>query len=140
MTDVSGREPAPAPGSAERRASILAVDDEPRMGRVIEAALRAHDVVAITSGAEALVKLRAGEHFDIILCDLTMPEMTGMELYETLERELPDQARRVVFLTGGAFTPKSRTFLERVKNLRIDKPFEVAALRAMVTARLREPV
>jgi len=75
-----------------------------------------------------------------VLCDLMMPQMTGMDLFETLERELPEQARRFVFLTGGAFTPKSRTFLERVKNLRIDKPFDVAGLRAMVTERLREPV
>jgi two-component system cell cycle sensor histidine kinase/response regulator CckA len=131
--------PAPEPAPAARRARILAVDDEPQMGRVIAAALRAHDVTAITNAADALARLRAGERFDIILCDLMMPQMTGMDLFETLERELPEQARRFVFLTGGAFTPKSRTFLERVKNLRIDKPFEVSGLRAMVAERLREP-
>ena len=131
--------PPPAPAvEAERPARVLVVDDEPQIARVIRAALRSHEVDAVTSAAEALSKLRGGERFDVIICDLMMPEMTGMEFHEALERELPDEARRVVFLTGGAFTAKARTFLEQVKNMRIDKPFEVAALRALVAERLRE--
>jgi CheY-like chemotaxis protein len=117
---------------------ILVIDDEPQIGRVVKAALRLHDVVCLTSAVEALARLRAGERFDIIVCDLMMPQMTGMDFHEALERELPEQLQRIVFLTGGAFTAKARAFLERVKNLRIDKPFEVAALRALVAERLRE--
>jgi CheY-like chemotaxis protein len=109
----------PAPVN-ERKARILVVD-------------------AAISAAEALARLRSGERFDIIFCDLMMPEMSGMELYEMLERELPEVAKRVVFLTGGAFAPKARTFLEQVKNPRVYKPFEVSALRAMVTGQLGEP-
>jgi CheY-like chemotaxis protein len=117
---------------------ILVIDDEPQIGRVVKAALRNHEVVCLTSAVEALARLRAGERFDIIVCDLMMPQMTGMDFHEALERELPEQLQRIVFLTGGAFTAKARAFLERVKNLRIDKPFEVAALRALVAERLRE--
>ncbi len=134
---VPAEAPAP-PAPAARRAKILVVDDEPQIGRVIKAALRLHDVFCLTSAVEALAKLRAGERFDIIICDLMMPQMTGMDFHEALEQELPEQSRRIVFLTGGAFTAKARSFLERVKNLRIDKPFEVAALRTMVAERLRE--
>jgi CheY-like chemotaxis protein len=115
---------------------ILVIDDEPQIGRVVKATLRLHDVVCLTSAVEALARLRAGERFDIIFCDLMMPHMTGMDFHEALEQELPEQSQRVVFLTGGAFTAKARAFLERVKNLRIDKPFEVAALRALVAQRL----
>jgi len=135
---TEAKPPPQPPVLAERKAHVLVVDDEPQIARVIRAALRAHDVQSVTSAAEALSKLRAGERFDIIICDLMMPEMTGMELHETLERERPDDARRIVFLTGGAFTPKARTFLEQVKNMRIDKPFEVAGLRALVAEWLRE--
>ena len=121
-----------------RRAKILVIDDEPQIARVITAALRAHDVESVTSAIDALGRLRAGDRFDLILCDLMMPQMTGMEFHEVLERELPEQAREIVFLTGGAFTPKARSFLEQVKNQRVDKPFEVASLRAMVAGRLRD--
>jgi CheY-like chemotaxis protein len=135
----SAQAEAPAPPiPAARRAKILVVDDEPQIGRVIKAALRLHDVVCLTSAVEALAMLRAGERFDIIICDLMMPQMTGMDFHEALEHEIPEQCQRVIFLTGGAFTAKARAFLERVKNLRIDKPFEVAALRTLVAERLRE--
>jgi CheY-like chemotaxis protein len=129
----------PAPVNNARKARILVVDDEPQMGRLIQSVLRAHEVVAAISAAEALARLRSGERFDLIFCDLMMPEMSGMEFYELLERELPELARRVVFLTGGAFTPKARAFLEQAKNARVYKPFEVGALRALVAGQLREP-
>jgi CheY-like chemotaxis protein len=61
-----------------------------------------------------------------------MPEMSGIELYEELRRRRPELAERVIFITGGAFTDAARDFLERVPNARLDKPFDVAALRAMV--------
>ena len=127
-----------ATAPAARKAKILVVDDEPQIGRVIAATLRAHDVEAVISAVDALARLRAGERFDLIICDLMMPQMTGMDFHEAMERELPAEARRIVFLTGGAFTPKARSFLEQVKNQRIDKPFEVAALRALVAERLRD--
>jgi CheY-like chemotaxis protein len=130
--------PAPPVMINERRGRILAVDDEPQMGRLLQGVLKGHEVVTVSSAVDALATLRSGERFDIIFCDLTMPQMTGMEFYETLESELPEVAKRIVFLTGGGFTPKARTFLEQVKNQRVYKPFEVDALRAMVAERLRD--
>ncbi len=61
-----------------------------------------------------------------------MPEQTGADLHDALARSHPDQAERMVFLTGGAFAPRAREFLERVPNPRVDKPFEGRAVRALI--------
>jgi CheY-like chemotaxis protein len=85
-----------------------------------------------TSARAALERLRAGERFDAILCDLMMPEMTGMQFHAGLSAAAPEQASRVLFLTGGAFTPATQAFLAGVPNPRVDKPFDGDALRAIV--------
>ena len=95
-----------------------------------------HDAVSVTSGREALERL-AGEPFDLILCDLMMPDMTGMDLHAELSARLPDYADRMIFLTGGAFTPRAREFLDRVHNPWIEKPVELQQLRALVRDHLR---
>ncbi len=69
-----------------------------------------HDVTLTTNAVDALMRIRNGETFDVILCDLMMPEMTGVDFYVELQKLAQDQAMRVVFLTGGAFTPQARGF------------------------------
>ena len=66
-----------------------------------------------------------------------MPQMTGMELHEAILRIDPAQARRMVFLTGGAFTQSARDFIEAVPNRRIEKPFDLKALRNLVNDLIR---
>ncbi len=66
------------------------------------------------------------------LCDLLMPEMSGVELFQHLEAEAPDQCERVVFLTGGAFTPRAQEFLSRVPNARLEKPFDLDDLMVLI--------
>ena len=73
-----------------------------------------------------------GEGFDLILCDLMMPDMTGMDLYAAIRAAAPEQASRMIFVTGGAFTPRAIEFLDTVTNLRLDKPFDLRNLRALV--------
>ena len=96
-----------------------------------------HEVFTATTGREALARLDTVGHVDVILCDMMMPEMSGIDLYAELQRRSPEQAARVVFLTGGAFTPGARAFLDRVPNPRFEKPFDVQNLRALVWDRLR---
>jgi signal transduction histidine kinase len=116
-----------------RRARVLVVDDEIAIGRVLMRSLsRFHDVAMLTSGTEALARIASGERFDVILSDLMMPEVTGMEIYEELSRIAPDQAKRMVFLTGGAFTERARAFLDGVPNARIEKPFDVADVLSII--------
>ena len=79
-----------------------------------------------------------GQRFDVILCDLMMPDVTGMDFYQELYVLDPDQAGKVMFMTGGAYSDRAREFLARVPNMRIDKPFDIGQLRAMVRARVKQ--
>jgi PAS domain S-box-containing protein len=130
--------PAPPEVASPRRGRILMVDDEPVILNILSRALGGnHDCVTTTRASEALERLRAGEHFDLILCDLMMPAMDGKELYTELSRFAPEQADKMVFLTGGAFTPTLQAFLSDVSNERISKPFDVAKLKSAVNSRLQ---
>ena len=116
-----------------RAGRILVVDDEQMLCSAIERILGArHHVTTVTSAREALSRLGAGERFDLILCDLMMPEMTGMDLYDELQQSMADQAAKFIFMSGGAFTDNARAFLARSSNEVIDKPFRGAALRQVV--------
>src|SRR5207248_4735832 len=79
-----------------RRGRILVVDDEPMVGSSIRRLLgRDHDVVVVQSGKEAVAKIAAGERYDVVLCDLLMPEMTGMDVYADFKSRDPDLARQI---------------------------------------------
>jgi CheY-like chemotaxis protein len=131
-------ERVPLVGSAVRRGKVLVVDDEESLGQAIRRYLATdHEVDALTNGREALEHIRSGMRYDVILCDLMMPQMTGMELHDAVLQIDPAQARRMVFLTGGAFTQSARDFMESVPNRRIEKPFDLKALRNLVNDLIR---
>ena len=115
-----------------RRARILLVDDEPMILESLRRALARYEVQTLTRAREALERIVAGERFDVIFCDLLMPGMSGMELSEELSRAAPEQAARIVFTTGGAFTARAREFLDRAKNPCIEKPFDLRRLHALI--------
>ncbi len=130
-------ESAPPVVPAVRRGRVLVIDDETMIVNAAVRTLQDHDVATALSGGEALEYLRGGERYDVIICDLMMPQMTGIEVFEEIRQLAPDQAKRIIFLTGGAFTPRARAFLEEVDNECMEKPFEPAGLRAAVNARVR---
>jgi PAS domain S-box-containing protein len=132
-------EPPSSPAATRTRARILVVDDEPLITATLHRALAHHDVEVVTGAEGALQRVLGGRRFDVILCDLLMPGMTGMELGDALARELPEQAGRVVFMTGGAFTAAAREFLERVPNPRLDKPIDFERLDALIHALVEAP-
>ena len=118
---------------------VLVVDDEVAVGRTIQRLLGdRHEVVALSSGADAIELLRTGASFDVILCDMSMPEVTGIDVFARSTAARPELADRFVFMTGGSFTSTTRDFLEQSRNERIDKPFDLAALRAVVRSRIAE--
>jgi signal transduction histidine kinase len=120
------------PGDA-RRGHVLVIDDEPLIGSAVGAILGvAHDVVSATEAEQALALLDAGERFDVILCDLLMPGMGGAALHAELQRRYPEQADRMLFLTGGAVTESSRDFLAGLPGRVVEKPFEPAGLLSAV--------
>ncbi|MCY1044460.1 PAS domain S-box protein [Corallococcus sp. bb12-1] len=115
------------------RARILVVDDEPNVTVALQRSLAAEHEVATANSAQAALRLvNEGGRFDLILCDVMMPGMTGMDLYFELGRSSPEQAGRMVFMTGGAFTPRTVSFLRDVPNLKLSKPLDLAQLRELV--------
>jgi nitrogen-specific signal transduction histidine kinase/CheY-like chemotaxis protein len=124
---------APPGASAQPRGRVLIVDDELLITRAIAGTLASeHDTVTARGAREALAQIRDGERFDVILCDLMMPELTGMDFHEALGEIAPEQQRRIVFLTGGAFTDRARVFLEEAGRRLLMKPFDAATLLSVV--------
>jgi CheY-like chemotaxis protein len=134
--EVVVAEPVIEPVPVARRAKVLVIDDEPLIARSLQKALSRHHVVVATRAREALARIAQGETFDIILCDLMMPDISGIDVHEYLVREHPAIADRVIFMTGGAFTSKANQFLSNVSNERIDKPFSLAQINKLVDRRL----
>ncbi|MFZ5697590.1 MAG: response regulator [Pseudomonadota bacterium] len=119
---------AAMPGAACRR-SVLVIDDEPAMVSAVQRMLSGmHDVTGCTSPRQALTDIRAGVRFDVILCDLMMQEMSGMALHAALTSTTSEQAKRMLFLTGGAFTPQTVAFLEREGIRHMEKPCDRSLL------------
>jgi PAS domain S-box-containing protein len=117
--------------AARRR--VLVIDDERLVGEAIARSLSEdNDVQVVTDAEHALEKIAAGEHYDIVLCDLMMPVMTGMDLYAEIVRTSPKLAGRFVFMTGGAFTPRARAFVESVVNPCLEKPIDMGRVRSLV--------
>jgi PAS domain S-box-containing protein len=123
----------PRPAAKVRRGRVLIVDDDETVIGALSRVLSAqHELTCVDSAQRALELLNQGDRFDVVLCDLLMPQVSGMELYAEVMRLAPEQAGRFVFTTGGAYTPKAQDFLESVQNPRIEKPFDVDALTALV--------
>lgn len=122
---------------ARSRDRIMVVDDDPLMCEVLEAMLSSdYDVTAFTSPRAALAALLEDE-VELVLCDVMMPDLSGIDLYERLVRERPELASHFVFLTGGAFTERARVFLKRIDVPVIAKPFSRHQLFAVVEQTLR---
>lgn len=121
------------PASRTPGGRVLVIDDEPMMGTTLRMALAEdHEVVIVESGEAARDLLKQDGGFDAILCDLMMPDLSGMELHAWLVQNAPQLARRVIFMTGGAYTESARRFLAAVGNPNIQKPFDVDDLLALV--------
>ena len=118
------------------RGAVLVVDDDDRLREALGRLLRKEYEVTLAARAEdALAPIRDGKRYAVIVSDLMMPDMTGIEFHAQLQRLDPRQAERVVFITGGAFTVSASVFLETISNPRLEKPFELAALRDLVRRR-----
>ncbi len=115
------------------RQRVLVIDDERLVGEAIARALsEENDVEVVTEARQALARITKGERYDVVLCDLMMPVMTGMDLYAEIVRLAPKLVGRLVFMTGGAFTPRARAFLESVVNPCLEKPLDTGKLRSIM--------
>lgn len=123
---ASAAAPAPpAPTSRPVGLRVLVVDDEPTIAAALRRLLDAEATISsVTSGREAIEVLLHDQRFDVIFCDVMMPEIGGMDVYEAVRRARPGVESRIVFMTGGAFTHRTREFLRAVPNRTIDKPID----------------
>lgn len=113
---------------------VLVIDDDPGVSRALSRMLREHDTT-LADGGQPGLELLLREDFDVVLCDLMMPDVSGMDVYERIRAVRPEIAARIVFITGGAHTAEGRAFLERVPNPKLGKPIARAELRELMRAK-----
>jgi CheY-like chemotaxis protein len=111
---------------------VLIIDDHPGMGVSLRLLLEPEHEVKTAVSPEAALELLEGQPFDLILCDLMMPGMSGLELHARVKLKDAALAEKFVLMTGGATTPAMARALE-ASNLRVlEKPFEPGLLRALL--------
>jgi len=127
--------PDHSPDHARRR--VLVVDDAVAVAHAVQRMLAPdHDVDVATGGSGAL-DLIERHRYDAVVCDLIMPDLTGMALHAAVAERYPQLLPRIIFMTGGTFIAGSAEFLERIPNPRLFKPFEASELRDTVRKLLR---
>jgi PAS domain S-box-containing protein len=123
-----------AVAAATHSARILIIDDEQPIGVTLRALLSPpHRVDVTVSAVEALERINAGEIFDVIFCDIMMPEVTGIKFHEIVTATHPEIASRIVFMTGGISAPEVHKFLQATGARCLEKPFSDAELEAEIS-------
>lgn len=123
----------------EKPARILIIDDDPVVASALGRLLRRYRVVTMVDSQEALAHLLGGEIYDVVVCDLMMPLLSGAALHDRLMTARPEQAKRMIFVTGGAFSLETTSFLERVVQPVLAKPVTRADLLVHVERILGTP-
>jgi CheY-like chemotaxis protein len=114
-----------------RRGRVLLVDDEPILLRGLKRSLSEHDVVTATSVAQGISLYESGD-FDIVFCDLMMPETTGLDFYSHLRALGHEHTRRLVLMTGGVFAERLGCALSQIQSPCIMKPFSTGELERLI--------
>ncbi|MBS2018919.1 MAG: response regulator [Deltaproteobacteria bacterium] len=115
-----------------RSLRILVIDDEEPILRSLERLLRDHSVACVTKASDALERVTRGDAFDVILCDIFMPTMNGLDFYRVVNERDPALAKRIVFMTGGAISRQIDEEIGELANRRVEKPFAKAAVMSVV--------
>lgn len=123
--------------AAPRRASILLIDDEPVLLRGLKRSLSEHDVLTATSVSQG-IQLYLCHDFDIVFCDLMMPDSNGLEFYSHLRQLGPEHAGRLVLMTGGVFAERLGCSLSEVSSPCILKPFRAGELEQLIQQALNQ--
>lgn len=122
-----------------RRLRLLFVDDEPLVLRSLRRMLAEHDVDTAQTVSEALRRLREDPDYDLIFCDMMMPEMDGTVFYSELGRQTPALLERVIFCSGGAFTSNTKRFLEHSTRPLVEKPMTRESFERVLAEHCGEP-
>ncbi len=129
------RDSRPISEAPTTRSRILIVDDDAMVLSALRRRLRRrYDIVTVLGGVEALARIAEDSRFDAIVCDLMMPEVDGKSFYDTIAQSYPKLVERIVFMSGGAFTPRLRKFAASVSNPMLQKPVTREDLESMLTS------
>lgn len=128
----------PAPQNETDSKSILLVDDDAELADTLKELLESRNftVAVQPNGAAALREVRAID-YDVIVCDMLMPEMAGDQFYHEVQGIKPELAGRFIFLTGQAGDPKVEEFLKSTDALALYKPVLVDELVEMISLVLK---
>ena len=129
------RLPTSAPAASGR---ILVIDDERSFTKGLAQLLRrdGYRVDTADNGKAGLLQLQA-HGYDVLLCDLRMPDLDGIAFYDHLLLHYPAVSQRVIFLTGDTLRFESQAFLERSGRPWVHKPCTAAAIRSVIQALLQ---
>ncbi|HEY0715609.1 MAG TPA: response regulator [Polyangia bacterium] len=112
--------------AAVARPKVLIIDDDDLVSGTLVHSLKAEfDVFAINDAQQALDRVLSDPTIDLVYCDLMMKGMSGMDIYDEVRSRAPDQLRKLVFMTGGAFTRRATNFVEEVGDAVVYKPFSI---------------
>lgn len=115
------------------RSRILLIDDDPLVRSGMRRRLRRHhDIVEAENGASALERIAADGEFDVILCDLMMPQLDGPAMYQEIAERAPHLRDRIVFVSGGAFTNRTKEFVSNAQAIVLEKPIATALLLGVI--------
>lgn len=110
----------------------MIIDDDPQVAEILSLFLsQKYNVVTLHTAQEALSRLEQ-EKFDLIFCDLSMPEMDGIDFFEQFKQKFPTQVSTIIFITGGATSQRYQDFCDSIPNLKLEKPFSLKTLLPMV--------
>jgi CheY-like chemotaxis protein len=136
VKNEDARTPPTRSGTQRRIARVLIIDDERLFASVLQCVLsQDFEVVTLHTASDALARLRAGEVYDLILCDVVMPSMDGVEFFERLSATKPSDSERVVFMSGGSFPPQVQAFFASIPNVLMAKPLHIPTLRTLIERR-----
>ncbi len=117
----------------EVKPRLLIIEDEESLAEVLcEFLRREFDVTYTKTGAEACEMLKSEHSFSAIICDLMLPDTTGMDIYEEAQKIQPGLEKKIIFMSGGAFTARAADFLNKIQNKQLLKPFKTAELIQVV--------
>ena len=94
-------------------------------------------ITVATSGRAALALLQEDTDFHIILCDLMMPDLTGIDVFNRVRKHHPELEECFIFMTGGIFTSQVREFVATVSNVVLEKPFDLLRLKTLIRDRMK---
>ncbi len=115
--------------------TILVIDDEELLGQTIQLGLEDSMRVELeTSGERGLSRLLSENHgaIDLVLCDLSLPDLSGIQIYQRVQKEVPQLLDRFVVMTGGAVSVESRDFLDEYDGPLLNKPFTLTQVERLV--------